>query len=96
MTKQHIRTNRQSMRVDIAASWYWCDIAPTVVFVPDFMVVAWSELCGVWDDDALRVWSELLHDWPARPLRYIDSATDLVREYISLITCGHLTAEPSS
>jgi hypothetical protein len=95
---RNVRANRRTLRATLEdGSRYWSHLAPTVAFVPDFLVVAWAELCNG-DDDALGVWVDLLHDWPARPLRYIDHATDLVREYISIATTGgtHLNAEVAS
>jgi hypothetical protein len=86
MTSIHV--NRRALRADIESSGYWSSIAPTVAFIPDFLVVAWAELCSGWDDDASETWDRLIHGWPPRSLRYIDHATDLVKEYIAAVTSG--------
>jgi hypothetical protein len=81
---------RRALRADLAGSSYWSDLAPTVDLVPSFLVEAWVDLCDGYDDDAMDMWTRLLDVFsPPRSLRYIETATDLVREYISLVTCGH-------
>jgi hypothetical protein len=92
MTRRE-RNYRRSLRDDIAGSGYWSDLAPTVELVPFYLVEAWVDLCDGWDDDAMDTWTQLLHAFsPPRSLRYIETATDLVREYISQCTCGHTRA----
>jgi hypothetical protein len=93
MTTKTQERYRQSLRADIAGSSYWSDLAPTVDLVPSFLVEAWVDLCDGYDDDAMDMWTRLLDVFsPPRSLRYIETATDLVREYISLLTCGHTPA----
>jgi hypothetical protein len=80
-----IRNCREGLRYDIADRSYFADLAPTVIWVPDYLVAAWAELY----DDEVDLWMHILHEWPCRDLRYINNAGDLVQEFISLATCGH-------
>jgi hypothetical protein len=57
-SRNWLRLDRKALRMDINDS-EWPHLAPTVAFVPDFLVTAWAEICNGHDDDALYVWSEM-------------------------------------
>jgi hypothetical protein len=79
---RNIRNCREGLRSDFANhSDYWSHLASTVVWVPDYLVIAWAEM-GLDEDD---FWNHLLHTWPSRDMRHINTATAFVQVFLAVV-----------
>ena len=79
----NIRAWREDMRFDIAESSYFGDLAPTVVWVPDYLIIAWAEM-DFTEDEVYCAWTHLLHTWPSRGPRRINTATAFVQVFLAI------------
>jgi hypothetical protein len=78
----NMRAIREGLRSDFADhSEHWQHLAPTVVWTPDYLVLAWAELY----EDEVDYWNHLLNAWPSRDMRHINTATAFVQVFLALV-----------
>ena len=105
MTEKQIsreeRIARKRLRGELEHSAYLKNLVKTVRDVPDDLLVAWAELADCRDVKAFTEWHALLHDRKVNEVRFRylegkrDTATFLLRQYVSVMTCGLLPEEVS-
>jgi hypothetical protein len=71
------RTIREGLRGDLANNNYFAHLAPTVVWVPDYLVIAWAELY----EDEVDFWDHLINNWHGRR---INNAASLVQVFLAV------------
>jgi hypothetical protein len=77
-----IRHIREGLRSDFAEySEHWQHLALTVVWAPDYLVLAWAELY----EDEVDYWNHLLNAWPSRDMRHINTAAEFAQEFLAMV-----------
>ena len=95
------RIARKRLRQELKHSTYLQHLVKTVRDVPDDLLIAWAELADARDDKAFTEWQACLNSRSANVARarYLegkpDNATLLLRQYVSVMTCGLLPEEVS-
>jgi hypothetical protein len=73
-----VRANREGLRGDLATRNYFGHLAPTVVWMPDYLVTAWAELY----EDEVDFWNDLINNWRGR---CINDAGALVQVFLAIV-----------